>query len=59
MCGAVGLRGRPVRRQGTRCEGYCEAMRSAPWTALPPAPGNGHTHEGHSHAVFNGMNLAR
>ena len=36
MCGAVGLRGRRVRRQGTRCEGYCETMLSAPWTALRP-----------------------
>jgi hypothetical protein len=45
MCGAVGLRGRWVRRQGTRCEGYCGAMLSAPWPARPPAPGNGHMHE--------------
>jgi hypothetical protein len=44
MCGAGGLRGRK-RRQGTRCEGYCEAMLSAPWTALTPAPGDGHTRE--------------
>ena len=45
MCGAVGLRGRRMRRQGTRCEGYCEAMLSAPLTARLPAPGDGHTHE--------------
>ena len=44
-CGAVWLRGRKVRRQGTRCEGYYEAMLSAPLTARSPAPGNGHTHE--------------
>jgi hypothetical protein len=42
---AVGLRGRWRRRQESRCEGCCEAMLSAPWTALSPAPGNGHTHE--------------
>ena len=36
MCGAVGLRGRRMRRQGTRCEGYCEVMLSAPLTALCP-----------------------
>ena len=34
-----------VRRQGTRCEGYCEARLSAPWTARSPAPGDGHTHK--------------
>jgi hypothetical protein len=45
MCVAGGLRGRGRHRQGTRCEGYCGAMLSAPWTARPPAPGNGHTHE--------------
>ena len=46
---AVGSRGRPVRRQGTRCEGYCEATLSAPLTARSPAPGNGHTHEEEQH----------
>ena len=45
MCGAVGLRGPLRRRQGTRCEGYCETMLSARFTALTPAPGDGHTHE--------------
>jgi hypothetical protein len=25
--------------------GYCGAMLGAPWTALMPAPSNGHTHE--------------
>ena len=34
-----------MRRQGTRCEGYCEAMLSVPLTALMPALGYGHTHE--------------
>ena len=48
MCGAAGLRGRGWRRQGTRCEGCCEAMLSAPWTARTPAPGNGHTHGEHA-----------
>jgi hypothetical protein len=43
--GAVGLRGRLGRRQGTHCEGYCNTMLSAPWTALMPAPGDGHIHE--------------
>ena len=38
---AVGSRGRGMRRQGTRCEGYREAMLSAPWTARSPAPGDG------------------
>ena len=47
---AVGSRGRGMRRQGTRCEGYREAMLSAPWTARSPAPGYGHTHKGRSHA---------
>ena len=41
---AAGLRGRCMRRQGMRCEGYCGAMLSAPWTALTPAPDDGHTH---------------
>ena len=36
MCGAVGSRGRRRRRQGTRCEGYCEAMPSALLTAPCP-----------------------
>ena len=45
MCGPLGLRGRGWRRQGTRCEGYCDAMLSAPLTARSPAPGDGHTHE--------------
>ena len=36
MCGPVWLRGRRVRRQGTRCEGYCEAVLSAPLTAPCP-----------------------
>ena len=45
---AVALRGRRMRRQGTRCEGYCEAMLSAPLTARPPALGDGHTHEAHA-----------
>jgi hypothetical protein len=39
MCGAVGPRGRRRRRQGTRCEGYCEATLSAPVTALCPRLG--------------------
>jgi hypothetical protein len=45
-----------VRRQEMHCEGYCGAMLSALLTA--PAPGDGHTHEAHSHAVFNGETLA-
>ena len=45
---AAGLRGRKRRRQGTPCEGYCEAMLSAPWTALTPTPEPGHTHEEHA-----------
>jgi hypothetical protein len=45
---AAGLRGRSRRRQGTHCEGYCKAMLSAPWTALSPALGDGHTHEAHA-----------
>ena len=45
---AVGLRGRRVRRQEMRCEGYCGAMLSAPLTALMPALGYGHTHEAHA-----------
>ena len=48
MCGAVGSRGRRMRRQGMRCEGYCDALVSAPWTALSPAPGDGHVHEAHA-----------
>jgi hypothetical protein len=40
-CGSVHVRGRrvaraSVRRQGTRREGYCEAMLSVPLTALSP-----------------------
>ncbi len=31
----VGSRGHRVRRQEMRCEGYCGAMRSAPWTERP------------------------
>jgi len=33
---AVGLRGRWVRRQEMRCEGYCGAVLSALLTALCP-----------------------
>jgi hypothetical protein len=36
MCGAGGLRGRWVRRQEMRCEGYCGAVLSALLTALCP-----------------------
>jgi hypothetical protein len=36
MCGAVGSRGRKRRRQGTRCERYCDAMLTAPLTAPCP-----------------------
>jgi hypothetical protein len=55
VCEAVGWRGRWMRRQGTRCEGYYDVMLSAPWTALTPAPGDGHTHAEHGHASFNGI----
>jgi hypothetical protein len=37
-----------ARRQEMRCERYCEAMLSAPLTALMPASDDGHTHEAHS-----------
>jgi hypothetical protein len=43
MCGAVGLRGRGMRRQGARREGYCGAMQSALLTALC-----GHAHGDHA-----------
>jgi len=46
---AIGSRGRWKRRQGTRWEGYCGSMLSAPWTARTPAPGDGHTHEEEQH----------
>ncbi len=36
MCGAAGLRGHRMRRQGTRCEGDCEVVLSAPLTAHCP-----------------------
>jgi hypothetical protein len=45
MRGAVGLRERVVRRQEIHCEGYCETMLSAPLTARPPVPDDGHTYE--------------
>jgi hypothetical protein len=45
---AGGLRGRRVRRRGTRCEGYCRGDAKRALDRALPAPGNGHAHEAHA-----------
>ena len=60
---ALHVQGRRVARAweaGSRdaLRGICGTMLSAPWTALSPAPGHGHTHEAHSHAAVNGETQA-
>ena len=54
LCGAGGLPARWWRRQGPRAVCACAAGAAQAWTTLAPAPEDGHTHEAHSHAVFNG-----